>query len=256
MENIKNLIDSLDVKTWGWKILCCAIILFVCWQIINRVCKLVPVFFKKTCSDMGMASFLESVLKFLLRLLLVVSLLGYLGFNTTSIIAAISASLVAIGISLKDSVSNLVSGIILVVNKPIHVGDYIECDGKGGDVVKIEMLFTTLQTEDPNKTVIVPNAKLISNNITRISKFNSAKLELTYEISFECKNSDCQKFFGKEFIMNDKILQLPTPQINLIKLPNDKFAIAVELWCQNQYSEQVKRDLEKMFKKFENKFSK
>ena len=117
------------------------LIFLIGWWIINKVCKFVLVFFQKATSQTSFASFLNSVLKFSLRILLIVSVLGYLRFNVTSLIAAIGASFVAIGISLKDSISNIVGGIILVTNNPIHVGDYIEFENVSGKVVKIEMLF-------------------------------------------------------------------------------------------------------------------
>ena len=139
------------------------LIFLIGWWIINKVCKLVLVFFQKATSQASFASFLNSVLKFSLRILLIVSVLGYLKFNVTSLIAAIGASFVAIGISLKDSISNIVGGIILVTNNPIHVGDYIEFENVSGKVVKIEMLFTTLKSSEENKKGPIEVASVVSD---------------------------------------------------------------------------------------------
>ena len=211
------------------------------------------VFFQKATSQASIASFLNSVLKFSLRILLIVSVLGYLKFNVTSLIAAIGASFVAIGISLKDSISNIVGGIILVTNNPIHVGDYIEFENVSGKVVKIEMLFTTLKSSEENKMVVIPNARLVSNNITRKSQHDIKAVEFNSVVSIPNNNVDFSKFFEKEFILNDKILQLPVPKIQ-IKKEDSAVNIRIKLWCQVQDEEAVKMILENSFKKLCKKY--
>ena len=229
------------------------LIFLIGWWIINKICKLVLVFFQKATSQASFASFLNSVLKFSLRILLIVSVLGYLKFNVTSLIAAIGASFVAIGISLKDSISNIVGGIILVTNNPIHVGDYIEFENVSGKVVKIEMLFTTLKSSEENKMVIIPNSRLVSNNITRKSLYDIKSVELNSDISVPENNMDFSKFLKKEFLLNDKILQLPAPRIQ-IKKENEKVHIHIKLWCQAHDEEAVKMVLENSFKKLCKKY--
>ena len=229
------------------------LICLIGWWIINNVCKLVLVFFQKATSQASFASFLNSVLKFSLRILLIVSVLGYLKFNVTSLIAAIGASFVAIGISLKDSISNIVGGIILVTNNPIHVGDYIEFENVSGKVVKIEMLFTTLKSSEENKMVVIPNARLVSNNITRKSQHDIKAVEFNSVVSIPNNNVDFSKFFEKEFILNDKILQLPVPKIQ-IKKEDSAVNIRIKLWCQVQDEEAVKMILENSFKKLCKKY--
>lgn len=230
------------------------LIFLIGWWIINKVCKLVLVFLQKATSQTSFASFLNSVLKFSLRILLIVSVLGYLKFNVTSLIAAIGASFVAIGISLKDSISNIVGGIILVTNNPIHVGDYIEFENVSGKVVKIEMLFTTLKSSEENKMVIIPNSRLVSNNITRKSSYDIKSVEFDVAVSIPNSKADFSKFFEKEFILNDKILQLPAPQI-CIKKENQTTNIHIKLWCQAQNEEIVKKFLESSFKKLCKKYN-
>ena len=231
-----------------------AILIFLIgWWVINKICKLVLVFFQKATSQTSFASFLNSVLKFVLRILLIVSVLGYLKFNVTSLIAAIGASFVAIGISLKDSISNIVGGIILVTKNPIHVGDYIEFENVSGKVVKIEMLFTTLKSSEENKMVVIPNSRLVSNNITRKSPHDIKSVELNSDVSVPDNNMDFSKFFQKEFILNDKILQLPAPKIRIQK-ENNKVHMHIKLWCQAQDEESVKMVLENSFKKLCKKY--
>ncbi len=226
---------------WSLTLAQCFFILIVGWFFINKLCTLVLIFFQKAISDTGIASFLDSLLKFSLRVILVIMVLGHMGLNVTSLFAALGASLVAIGISLKDSLSNIVSGIILVINKPIHIGDYIEFENTKGTVINIEMMFTTLQAEGENKTVIIPNSRLIANNISRKSEYNIDLIEAAYESdSFTDKYGEFNKYFEKEFILNNKILHIPSPEIEIKVQKDNKIFIKLKVWCQNKYASKAK----------------
>ncbi len=240
---------------WSLAAIQSLLILIIGWFFINKVCTLVLIFFQKAISDAGIASFLNSLLKFSLRVILVITVLGHMGLNVTSLFAALGASLVAIGISLKDSLSNLVSGIILVINKPIHVGDYIEFENAKGTVINIEMLFTTLQSEDESKTVVIPNSRLISNNINRKSEYNIELIEAFYESdTFTEKYSEFNKYFEKEFILNSKILHLPVPEIEVKVQEDKKIFIKLKVWCQNKNESKIKSSLDKSVNKLEEKY--
>ncbi len=235
---------------WSLTLIQSFFILTVGWFLINKLCTLVMIFFQKAVSDVGITSFLDSLLKFSLRVILIVTVLSYMGLNMTSLFAALGASLVAIGISLRDNLSNLVSGIILVVNKPIHVGDYIEFENAKGTVLRIEMLFTTLQAEDENQTIVIPNSRLISNNISRKSEYNSELVEIFYESDkFTDKYDEFNKYFEKEFILNDKIIHVPAPEVEIKVHEGENIYIILKVWCQNKHLPQAKSDINKMVKK-------
>lgn len=238
------------VTIWAPKILWSAVIVAGGWWAINKFCKLAIMFFQKSCSDASVASFMESALKFLLKIFLVVTVLGCLGMNITSLIAAIGASFVAIGISLKDSLSNVVSGIILIINKPVHVGDYIECDSAKGTVVAVKMLFTTLQTDKSDCTVIVPNSKLISNVIVRKSDFNFKEITKSFNFDSKTKPRGIKRYLEKEFFIQSTILQVPAPQIEIIHQESENnFCVNVTVWCESQHQKKVSAILSAIFDK-------
>lgn len=228
-------------------------IFVVGWWVINALCKIVLLFFQKSFKDVGVASLLESVLKVSFRVILMVAVLQHLGFDVTAILAAIGASLFAVGISLKDSLSNFVSGIILVANKPIHVGDYIECDKSAGTVVKIEMMFTFLQSSEENQIVVIPNSKLISSSINRVSEYNMVKIECERKIPFVPKMFDLKKYMEKEFILNKNIFTVPAPEVKLQGVEEGVSTVILSVWCQKNKAESVNKSLETMAEKFESK---
>lgn len=240
---------------WSVCLIKAVLIMVAGWWIVNKICRITLLFFQKTISDKGITSFLYSIMKFSLRVILVVMALGSLGINVNSLFAAIGASLVAVGLSLKDNLSNLVSGIILVINKPIHVGDYIEIENSRGTVIKIEMLFTTLQTEDKNKTVIVPNSKLVANSITRKSEYDMSLIKKIYKSdTFIEKHKELKRYLEKEFILNNKILQLPTPEIEIEIIEKNKILIRLNIWTLNQNESDLHRDIENSINKAAQKY--
>lgn len=252
MENlIKNLDPELlkSCKTF----LIAALALLVGWWIINKISKIYLIFFQKASLDTGLVSFFDSVIRFLLRVLLIVGILDFLGFNTTSIIAAIGASFIAIGISLKDSLTNIVSGIILIINKPVHVGDYVELDGVKGTVIKIEMMFSFLQSSEEDKIIVMPNSKLISNNISRKSVYNWEKIKDYEEVLPNPKVKEFKKYLEKEIFLSKNILQIPSPEV-LIENKEDRTAITMNLWCEAQNKTQAQKEIEKIKEKFYKKY--
>ncbi len=226
------------------------------WWAVNKICKMSLLFFQKSISDKGIASFLYSIVKFSLRVVLVITALGCLGINVGSFFAAIGASFVAVGLSLKDNLSNLMSGMVLVINKPIHVGDYIEFENVKGTVIKIEMLFTTLQTEDKNKTVIIPNSKLSANSIVRQSKYDVSLIKRVYELdNFSEKYNEIKWYFEKEFILNNKILQIPPPNIEFETFKDNKTLLKINVWSMNKNKKALQEDVENSINRASQKYA-
>ncbi len=226
-----------------------ALILVVGWWIVNKVCKIATIFFQKGISDKGIISFLNSIIKFSLRLVLLLIVMATLGMDVTSLMAAVAASLVAIGIALKDNISNLVSGIILVISKPVRVGDMVEFDGVKGKVLKIEMMFTTLKSDTDNELIIAPNSKLVSNNIKRVSEYNMTEIAKSYKSNSGCdKIKEIKLLLQKELILSKKILSVPAPEIKLISGENG-FSLHIKIWTQKRYRESIKEDIDKIVTK-------
>ncbi len=252
---MENLIKNLDPQVLknGKNFLIAALIMLIGWWIINKISKVYLIFFQKASLDAGLVSFFDSVIRFLLRVLLIVGVLDFLGFNTTSIITAIGASFIAIGISLKDSLTNIVSGIILIINKPVHVGDYVELDGVKGIVIKIEMMFSFLQSSEEGKIIVMPNSKLISNNISRKSVYNWEKIEIHEEFLLNSKIKELKKYLEKEIFLSKNILQMPKPEI-IVENREDKVFIALNVWCETKDKAKAQKEIEVMKEKSYKKY--
>ncbi len=251
MNFIKNTTSYFGMlfKESSPKLIQSFLVLIIGWWIIDRVCKIATIFFQKGISDKGVISFLNSIVKFSLRLILLIIVMGALGIDVTSLMAAVAASLVAIGIALKDNISNLVSGIIIVVSKPIHVGDVIDFEGVKGQVLRIEMLFTTLKSDTDGELIIVPNSKLVSSSIKRRSEYNMFELEAVYKFESHLqKAKEIKLSIQKELILNKYIMSVPAPEVNFIS-EDESYSLYIKIWTQTKYKECVKKDLDRTAKK-------
>ncbi len=254
MNNLAGNFTPEVLKIYSLAVAKAVAILFFGWWFINRASKLAALFLSKACVDLSVASFLSSLLKFSMRVVLLVLVMSQLKFDVTSIITAMGASLIAVGISLKESLSNFVSGIVLVITRPIHMGDFIEFENFSGTVIKMEMLFTTLQTEEEGKTVVIPNGKLISNAIVKRSKYEISNIRCKYTLKGKFKNKDIDKFLIKEFILNKNILNLPEPEVKIESLNENELNLEISVWSQNQYALNVRENIDKAISKVPGKY--
>jgi small conductance mechanosensitive channel len=113
----------------------------------------------------------------------VIAALDQLGIQTTSFIAVIGAAGLAIGLALQGSLANFAAGFLMIIFRPFKAGDYIDGGGASGIVEKIEVFTTTLKTVD-NKVVIIPNAKMMGDNIVNYSAKETRRLDLDFGVSY------------------------------------------------------------------------
>ena len=136
----------------------------------------------KTKSDGAVASFIISMIVAIVDIVIIILALAIMGLNTASILTVIATGGVAIGLALKDSLGNIASGIIIIINKPFKKGDYIIVSGVEGKVNKIN-LFNTLLTTWDNKVVVVPNSVAVNNPIINCDTASTRRVDI--EIGFD-----------------------------------------------------------------------
>lgn len=245
MENIDYIWNSVKdfAMLYGAEVIKVILILFVGIWAINKICHISTVFLRQSNLELSLVSFFSSILKLFLRIILILLLLSVIGINLTSVITAIGASLVTFGLVFKDSFSNFAGGIMIIVNRPIRVGDYIEFENVKGIVTKIEMMFTTLRTQDES-SVIIPNFRLATNNIVRKSPYDICKLDINYVILGNNKNLDINKILQFSLDSNSKVLQVPPPKIDFENTSEKEAIVKIELFCEKRYADDMKTEIE------------
>ena len=116
------------------------------------------------------------------------------------------------------------------------------------------MMFTTLKSDADNELVIVPNSKLISNNIKRVSDYNMVEVERVYKSSSVCdKIKESKILLQKELIINKKVMSMPAPEIKLVS-DSDFTSLRIRIWTQKRYQQSIGQDIDKAVDKVFSKY--
>ncbi|MDR1364860.1 MAG: mechanosensitive ion channel family protein [Oscillospiraceae bacterium] len=240
-------------NVYGKNLIIAALILALGLLMINRISKILIMFLLKSNADSGFVSILDSLMKFLLSILIAVLVLSALKIDVLSVIAAISASFLAIGLALKDNIANLASGILVVLSKQIHIGDKIKSGQFEGIVIRIETMFTIL-LNDNKETVVVPNSKLISSVIIRESTWNLCYFNFKYNLKNVKKIKEIERAFEYYVLIpENKILSNPPSGFRFTSNENEKSEINLTIWTYKHNSkstiDSLNRFMETQFKK-------
>ena len=168
---LEKLIDKLiDLSIAAGKhILLAVVILVVGRLVVNLLNRFVARMLDRRKVDPTIQTFLKSLVNILLMVLLVVSVIGALGINTTSFAALLASAGVAVGMALSGQLQNLAGGIIVLFFRPYKVGDWIEAQGVQGKVTAIQIFHTILTMVD-NKVVYVPNGVMSSGVVVNYNR--------------------------------------------------------------------------------------
>ncbi|MFQ5353504.1 MAG: mechanosensitive ion channel family protein [Thermodesulfobacteriota bacterium] len=179
--------------------------------------------------DATIVSFAVNLIYFALLTFVVIAALAQLGIQTTSFIAIIGAAGLAIGLALQGSLANFAAGFLMIVFRPFKVGDYIDAAGVTGSVEEIQIFTTKLKTPD-NKMIIVPNAKLTSDNITNFTTTGTRRVDFVFGIGY-ADDIDGAKSIISELLEKDgRVLKDPPPTIGVLELADSSVNIAVRPW--------------------------
>lgn len=180
--------EYLDViKDWaalyGLKVVG-AIAIFIIGRLVIRViARALRGVLERTGTDPTLAKFLIALTRIALLTFVIIAALGTLGVETASFIAIIGAAGLAVGFALQGSLANFASGVMLIIFRPLKVGDYVEAGGAAGSVEEVHIFNTILRSPD-NRKIIVPNSKITSDTITNYSANEKRRIDLVFGIGY------------------------------------------------------------------------
>jgi len=237
MEEIQSIdVQKLSDQAWqmvmeyGPKLLLAIITLVIGLWIIKQLVKLVDKAMTKGKADETLGPFLKSLVSWVLKILLFLSVASMIGIETTSFIAIFSAATLAIGLALQGSLSNFAGGVILLIFKPYKVGDLIEAQGHLG-VVKHIQIFNTILLNPQNKTIIVPNGPVASNSIINYTEEGLLRVDLSAGISYDSNIKEAKGVIMKVLESDPKVLKDPAPFVGVSELADSSVNFAVRPWA-------------------------
>ncbi len=169
--------------------------------------------------DASLQPFLLSLASGSLKVLLLVTVAGVLGLQTTSFVAIIGAAGLAVGLALQGSLSNFAGGVLTLVFKPYKVGEIIEAQGHLGQVKEIQIFNTILLTTD-YRTVILPNGAVSNGTIVNFSKQGFLRLEIPLSLSPDTDLNSAREVLLEACMQNPMVLAKPAPTVAVIRVDN------------------------------------
>lgn len=233
--DFSNILPRLQelLAFYGLKILA-AIIIFVVGRWIAKALKnMIKRMMTKGNVDEILVSFVGNLTYIALLAFVIIAALNQLGIQTTSFIAIIGAAGLAIGLALQGSLANFAAGVLMIIFRPFKVGDYIEGAGVAGAVEKVHIFTTQLKTPD-NKTIIIPNAKIMGDNITNYSAKDTRRVDMVIGVGY---GDDLKKVreILEDILANDhRILKDPAPTIGVLELGDNSVNFAVRPWVKRE----------------------
>lgn len=151
--------------------------------IIKKIHRFLSRMLLRRAVDPSLTTFLLSLVRIILYFILLVTVIGILGLETSSFLALFASAGVAIGMALSGTLQNFAGGVLILLLKPYKVGDYIETQGYAGTVTEIQIFSTIINTFD-NKSIILPNGGLSTGSINNWSREEYRRVEWSVSISY------------------------------------------------------------------------
>ncbi len=210
----------------GMNILTAIIVLIIGLWIVGRMVRLSDRVMEKRALDPSLRPFLRSMLDILLKVVLVITVAGMLGIETTSFVAVLGAAGLAVGLALQGTLQNFAGGVLILIFKPYRVDDLIEAQGHLGVVKEIQIFVTILLTPD-NKTVIIPNGAISNGNITNYTVEGMIRVDLVMGISYDSDIKKARNVLMAAMEADPKVLKNPAPFVGVVELGDSSVNLAV-----------------------------
>ena len=221
------------VSEYGIKIIVSIAIFIIGKIIVKRTTTLLIKIMDKAHVDNTLVEFLSNLFYFVLIIVVVLASLNTLGINTTSFLAVFGAASLAIGLALKDSLSNIGAAVLIIIFRPFEIGDFIEAADASGTVEEIN-LFSTVMVMPDNKIITIPNSKIIASNITNFSSKPTRRVNHTFSIDYGDDLKLAKETMMRVIHEDSRVLEDPAPFVAVSELGDNSVNFVFRVWVKTE----------------------
>jgi small conductance mechanosensitive channel len=214
---------------YGIKILGSLLIFFIGKWIAATIVSLIKKGMQKANVDPTLVSFAANATYVSLVIIIIIAAISNLGVETTSFVAVFGAAGLAIGLALKDTLSNVGAAVLIIFFRPFKVGDSIEASGVMGTVKSINLFSTTLTTAD-NRSIIIPNGALIATNIINNTGNDKRRIDMVFDIDYKDDMKLAKEVIMNVLLSNPRVLKDPAPVVAVGALAQNSVQIFARPW--------------------------
>ena len=221
------------ITTNGFKLVIGLILLYIGWKIINKVIKILANIMKSRNVDPTFTSFAEAFSEVSLKVLLVITLMSYVGFDIAGLAALIASAGLAVGLALQGSLSNFAGGVIILLLRPFRVNDFIEASGYSGTVERITVFYTHLVTPD-NKEILIPNGTLANGSLINYSSKDTRRVDLVFSVGYDDDIIKVKNVLWDIINKNELILKTPEAFVGISQHAASSIDFTVRVWTKQE----------------------
>jgi len=214
---------------WVIKALLALVIFYVGRIVAKWICNILVRQMTKHGLDDMLVRLTKNTAYFLLMGLIILAALEQLGIDTTSALAIFGAAGLAVGLAVKDSLSNFAAGVMIAFFQPFKLDHYIEAAGTAGTVMEVGMFNSTLLTPD-NKQVIVPNRLVYNDTIVNYSAEETRRVDIVFGIGYEDDINKARELIESVLAADERILKDPAPVVAVNELADSSVNFVVRPW--------------------------
>lgn len=193
------------IVQFSFKLLIAAFVFYLGKFLIRKLYEVVRRIMTSNEVDASLMTFVLSLVKIVLYFILIVTIVGILGIETSSFLALFASAGVAIGMALSGTLQNFAGGVLILLLKPYKVGDYIEAQGYAGNVKEIQIFHTVINTPD-NKTIIIPNGGLSTGSINNYSFESYRRVDWKIGLTYGCDYIKAKEVFKQILLSDDRVV--------------------------------------------------
>lgn len=234
-------------KDFGKTLIIALIVFFIGQKLIHVLLKVINKGLNRSNLDEGVTGFLDTLIKAIGYIVLFVIIAGILGLETSSLVALLGSAGLAIGLALQGSLSNFAGGVLILINKPFKVGDYIVADTNEGTVTRIDIFYTHIVTAD-NKNTVLPNGALSNMNVTNATKETSRRLDLIIPVAYQSDIDQVKQVLLGVCKKDDRILTEQNIEIHLHEFGSSAINMLVRVWVETENYWALKWNLQEQIK--------
>ncbi len=214
----------------GSKILIALVVYYIGSWIIKKIVGVTTKLFEKRGVEISLSQFIVSLIKISLTIILIFSVIGVLGIDTTSFLAIFASAGLAVGMALSGTLQNFAGGVLILFLKPFKVGDVIEAQGYTGTVKEISLFSTLLNTPD-NRMIIIPNGGLSTGSINNFSKESTRRVVWTFGVAYGTDFERAKTVIADVIEKHPMTLKDQDVSIVLSELADSSVNLTAKAWC-------------------------
>ncbi|HGG3013747.1 TPA: small-conductance mechanosensitive channel MscS [Salmonella enterica subsp. enterica serovar Muenchen] len=230
---IKWMAEHSDsVIHFGWNVVAAIILLFIGKLIARLLSRGLEKLLLRREADATIVHFFSALVRYITIAFTAVAALGRVGIETSSIIAVIGAAGLAIGLALQGSLSNFAAGVLLVSLRPFRAGEIVQIGLVIGTVEKVHIFSTTLLTAD-SKEVVIPNGKIIADNIINYSRHPYRRIDLIIGVDYQSRIADVKSVIHRIIEQDHRIDKTRDITVRPGELAPSSLNFYVRVWVPN-----------------------